>query len=166
MVFPLDDDSVGSTPITSDDVPLSVTGERGSGKRKCSRSSLPPSLLNAARRRVTKSCELSKLDGVGVSCEISSRCPCVLLNLSRIGADVWLFTFLLSWSVGPTIDRRQRYTMEFLPDIFSKILRPRRGFLSYLFSHTGSWMGCFSSIEVRCCRLGNGRVRRLQCGCC
>ena len=104
MVFPLDDDSVGSTPITSDDVPLSVTGERGSGKRKCSRSSLPPSLLNAARRRVTKSCELPKLDGVDVSCEISSRCPCVLVNLSRIGAAIWLFTFLMSWLVGPTID--------------------------------------------------------------
>ena len=166
MLFSLDNDSVGSAPTTSDDVHLSVASDRGSGKAKCSRSLSPPSSLNAARRRATKSCELSKLDGADVSCEISSRCPCVLSNLSRIGADVWLFTFLLSWSVGPTIDRRQRYTMEFLPDIFSKILRPRRGFLSYLFSHTGSWMGCFSSIEVRCCRLGNGRVRRLQCGCC
>jgi hypothetical protein len=124
-VFSLDDDSVGSASMTSDDVPLSVALDKGSGKTKCSRPSLPPSLLNAARRRVTKSCELSKLDGVDFSCELSSRddrtsglvlmassvslalasvmtgCPCMLLSLSRIGATVWLFTFLIYWSFEP-----------------------------------------------------------------
>jgi hypothetical protein len=168
MVFSLDGDAIASAPTTSDNVLPWVTGDKGSGKTKCPRSSLPLSLLNAERRCVTESCELSKLDGVGVSCELSSGqdpnsdlvlvapsaslasategCLRFLLSLGWIGAAVWLFTFLLSGLVGPSIDCRQRYMIDSLPDIFSEIPRLRCRCLNY-FPHSGSWVGFFPQWE-------------------